>query len=234
MTRTSSLASIPRRGLTRLRSESRILMARHDLIRLAALFNTDKDSVHGYMEHYARHFSGRRQATRSVLEIGIGPGGSLKMWRVYFPKATIYGMDLRAEERTERRTRILQGDQGRTEDLVRVADTIGTIDVIIDDGSHVNGHVRSTFDVFFPHLGPGGCYVIEDLHAAYKERFGGAAPGVNTEATSIGLVKTLLDGLHHEHFPIDGYTPTYTDTHVDAVHAYEKIAFIEKRREDAT
>ena len=49
----------------------------------------------------------------------------------------------------------------------------------------------------------------------------------------MGLVKDLLDGLNHEHFGVDGYTPTYTDTHVDAVHAYEKIAFIEKRREGA-
>ena len=211
-----------------MRFEIQVRAAHRDLPRLVQLFKTDKQSVHGYMEHYARHLTGHRRSARSVLEIGVAHGGSLKMWRAYFTKATIYGMDLNVPESTERRLRIMQGDQGELDDLVRVANTAGTPDVIIDDGSHVNSHVRLTFQTLFPYLAPGGCYVIEDLHAAYRASHGGAPPGVNTPETSMGLVKTLLDGLNHAHFGVDGYEPTYADEHVEAVHAYEKIAFIEK------
>jgi hypothetical protein len=235
MTRAASVATIPRRALNRLRSETRVFMARDDLVELTTLFHTDKQSVHGYMEHYARHLAAHRRSARSVLEIGIGSGrrGSLGMWRAYFRKATIYGMDLNAEDSTDRRIRILQGDQGDRDDLLRVADVVGSADVIIDDGSHVNSHVRLTFQTLFPRLAPGGCYVIEDLHTAYRASHGGSPPGTNTDETSIGLLKTLLDGLNHEHFGSDGYEPTYADRHVTAVHAYEKIAFIEKREAGA-
>ena len=218
-----------RRGLTRLRFESGIRASRKDLQRLSRFYDTDKAAAHGYMEHYARHFAPARRTTRKVLEIGVGPGGSLKMWRTYFPKATVYGMDLKLPDSTGRRVQILHGDQGRRDDLLRVANVVGTVDVIIDDGSHVNSHVRLTFQMLFPHLAPGGYYVIEDLHAAYDERFGGAPPGTRSDATSMGLVKDLLDGLNHEHFGVDDYAPTYADEHVNAVHAYEKIVFIEKR-----
>jgi hypothetical protein len=230
----SGASQLLQRALTRLRFEVGIRASRTALPRLAQLYDTDKAAVHGYMEHYARHFAPVRRTTRTVLEVGVGRGGSLKMWRTYFPKATVYGMDQKLTDSADGRVRILHGDQGERDDLLHVADVVGTPDVIIDDGSHVNDHVRLTFQTLFPYLAPGGYYVIEDLHAAYDARFGGAPPGCGSRATSMGLVKDMLDGLNHEHFGIDGYVPTYAEEHVGAVHAYEKIAFIEKRREDAT
>lgn len=209
----------------------RIRTVRHDLTKLARCYDTDKGRVHGYTTHYAHHLAPRRREQLNILEIGIGrgPGASLKMWQAYFPKSMIYGIDIREQHVVGPRIRVMQGDQSDTEFLIRAANTIGAIDVVIDDGSHVNAHVRSTFQTLFPYVNAGGYYIIEDLHTSYFAEFGGAPPGTNTDQTSIGLVKQLVDGINHEHFRIDDYVASYTDEQITAVHVYEKIAFIEKR-----
>jgi hypothetical protein len=209
-------------------------MRQRDLMKLARCFSTDKETSHGYLGRYERHLSARRRERLTILEIGIGGGpstkggDSLRMWQAYFPNSMIYGIDIRPKSITGPRIRFLQGDQSDTQFLTRAAAEIGAIDVVIDDGRHVNSHVRTTFRTLFPSVAPGGSYIIEDLQTAYFAEFGGFPPGVNTPETSIGMVKELLDGLNHRHFRLPDYAPTPTDTTVDAVHAYEKIVFIEK------
>jgi hypothetical protein len=91
----------------------------------------------------------------------------------------------------------------------------GPFDVIVDDGSHINAHVRASFAALFDHhLVSGGLYVIEDMATAYDPRFGGGQPG--HPGTSVELVKSLIDDVNLE--PRD----------VAALHVYEQIAFIEK------
>jgi hypothetical protein len=96
--------------------------------------------------------------------------------------------------------------------------------------------VISSFRALFPHVRPGGFYVIEDLWTSYAQGFGGrdepdrCGSDGTVPASSLGLLKTLIDGLHHEER--DGgvgiAAPSYLDTHVVGVHAYHNIAFIEK------
>ena len=93
------------------------LPAAWDLDTLAMLWGTDKaPGRHGYTCHYARHL--KRRSVRCMLEIGIGGyedpksgGNSLRMWRSYFPKATIYGLDIHKKLLDEPRIVALQGDQ---------------------------------------------------------------------------------------------------------------------------
>ncbi len=44
-----------------------------------------------------------------------------------------------------------------------VADRVGLLDLIIDDGSHLYPDYVATADVLFDQLRPGGVYVIEDI-----------------------------------------------------------------------
>ena len=74
-------------------------LCRRDLIKLAMLSGTDKWGAHWYAAHYARHFQHLRRKQITLLEIGIGGyddpkagGGSLRMWRRYFPNAQIVGL----------------------------------------------------------------------------------------------------------------------------------------------
>ena len=47
-----------------------------------------------YFPIYEKHFEPIRNKPIKILEIGILNGGSLEMWRYYFPEATIVGIDI--------------------------------------------------------------------------------------------------------------------------------------------
>ena len=76
--------------------ERRRRLLASDLTELAIEFRTDKWGVHRYTPHYERHLQHLRRESFTLLELGIGgykkrrrSGASMKMWRWFFPKATI-------------------------------------------------------------------------------------------------------------------------------------------------
>lgn len=198
---------------------------------------TDK-LLHGYVEHYARHFAAFRQRQINVLEIGVGGydnphagGNSLRMWQEYFPKAMIYSMDIYDKRPLEdARIKIFLGSQNDHEFLEWVVKQIGRIDLIIDDGSHVSEHIITSFNTLFPHLAEGGWYVIEDLYNSYATAAGGNSEDLNDPNTSMSMLKRRLDGLQHNF--IVTRAADYYDQNVAALHCYPKIAFILKGKNE--
>ncbi len=199
----------------------------------ARFYGTDKsNAAHGYSVLYQRHLDSRRRRVRSVLEIGIGgitsrsgfatPAGgqSLKMWRSYFPRARIVGIDIEAKAVRGRRIAVERGSQDDRDFLLAVARRHGPFDIIVDDGSHVAADVLASFEVLFDHLVPGGVYVIEDLEHAYLADYGGGPPG---DIGHLGLIKGLLDDTLRKHWDTEGLARA-----VESVHLYDEIAFIHK------
>ena len=134
-------------------------------------YNTDKQmNKHNYVAVYESLFSPFRQDTFNFLEIGIYHGGSIRMWRDYFPNATIYGIDIRQAHinkiKDTERLVLNQVDQGSEVWLKEYAKQ-GPWKVIIDDGSHKSSHQKLTFDVLWDQVQPGGYYIIEDTHTSY-------------------------------------------------------------------
>lgn len=171
---------------------------------LAAQYGSDKwGALHFYTPHYERHFAPLRHEPVKILEIGIGGyehhdqgGESLHMWQRFFPRGLVYGLDLFPKPGvTGPRIRTIAGDQNNPTFLRELAEKEGPFDIIVDDGSHVNEHVRTSFESLFRYVRPGGFYVIEDLHTAYWPAFGGELPP-GSPATTIGLLKDLLDDQH--------------------------------------
>jgi hypothetical protein len=140
---------------------------------LAIRHGVDKSSkVHGYTRAYERHFAIFRDRPIRLLGIGVGGGGSLRMWRDYFPHAAVYGLDVKDCRPPEgERIRIFQGSQDDEQVLERLAAQAGPLDVVIDDGSHRWSDQITAFKALYPHLAPGGCYVIEDLHTSYWDQY---------------------------------------------------------------
>ena len=156
-------------------------MQHDDLTELAIKHGTDKWGSHYYTPHYHHHFSRFREKKINLLEIGVGGyedphagGESLRMWKEYFPHAQIYSLDI-VDKRSleEDRIRIYRGSQVDEALLNSITSEIGELDLIIDDGSHVNRHIIKTFNILFPKLKTGGIYAIEDLQTSYWNRFGG-------------------------------------------------------------
>lgn len=145
------------------------------LQQLGLKYGTDK-SRHAYkgityLDIYDKYFNSIRYSVKSILEIGIRDGSSLRMWKEYFPNAVIYGVDINpeCERHQEDRIKIIIGDQNDDNDLNRIKNEIGLCDIILDDGSHITRHEIRTFDVLYNSVIRGGYYVIEDLRNSYEE-----------------------------------------------------------------
>jgi hypothetical protein len=107
-----------------------------------------------------------------LLELGVHTGGSLLLWRDYFPRGTIVGIDisLPKEFKPTERVRLYEGNQADPAFLSRVAhDTAPDgFDIIIDDASHLGELTKTAFwHLFDNHLKPKGLYVIEDWGTGY-------------------------------------------------------------------
>ncbi|MFW2831511.1 class I SAM-dependent methyltransferase [Sphingomonas sp. ID0503] len=152
-----------------------VLPSLHEL-GLAA--GTDKASRHNYLHAYQAALEAHRSTADLVVEIGVKDGASLRMWKRYFSKARIIGIDIqpRCIDHVEERIAVHIGEQTDTAFLDA---TLGGArpDVIIDDGSHRWTHQIETFLHLFPKLAPEGVYVIEDLqtsHVTLASRYGEA------------------------------------------------------------
>jgi hypothetical protein len=145
---------------------------------------TDKGAIWGYHHIYPLIFpTAFRDTVRMVLEVGIGtmipgaastmygwalanyrPGGSLRVWRDYFPHAMIYGLDIQPDTQFEEdRIHTDLCDSTNADSVTRLFEDRGAVwDVMIDDGSHDPSDQLATFRNLFRYLRPGGVYAIED------------------------------------------------------------------------
>jgi demethylmacrocin O-methyltransferase len=137
------------------------------------------------------------------------------MWRNYFPRATIYGLDLYAKRLADSRRLIaLQGDQSDPATLQRVVERCPPFDLVIDDGSHIRSHIIASFEGLFPFVKPGGLYAIEDLDAVYPFSHGVTS---GTTADTVRMrARLLIDDLTLDRRP------------VAAVYAYPGLVLVEK------
>lgn len=225
-----------RRGARSARSAAFGLLNAPDALG-ASYRGTDKFQ-HGYLSHYRSHLGADRFRRMVVYEIGVGgyddpsTGGSLAMWRDYFNRSVIVGLDISAK-RINFGPRVFfeQADQNSPADLQRVVDRYGMPDVVIDDGSHIGQHIHTSFEVLWPQLRDGGTYVIEDLSTSYYPEFGGHDPAPPT--SGIGLIQSLLADVEardptFEMRPDWGKKPTPAHRGIAAVHMYPGIAFVQK------
>ncbi|MGZ6734654.1 MAG: class I SAM-dependent methyltransferase, partial [Nocardioides sp.] len=141
---------------------------RRSLNEIGLSTGTDKAStMHDYLGVYERNLSHLRDRDFLLIEIGVHQGASLKMWKEFFSRARIIGVDINRSCRRFRndRIRIRIGDQGDPELLRSLARKRPL--VVIDDGSHQWHHQIQSFRAFWPHLAPGGTFIIEDIHTSF-------------------------------------------------------------------
>lgn len=204
-----------------------------ELTDLCVKYGSDKNL---FCPVYETYFRENRDKELNFLEIGVGGyddpqkgGASVRMWKEYFPKANIFALDVfdkRPHE--EERIKIFRGSQDNLEVLKHVADTIGRIDVIIDDGSHISMHVIATFNALFPRLAEGGLYFVEDIGTSYRPSWGGS-DDLNDPKTSVNLFKRLADGVNWRHYRGKGIPLTYADENAEYVHFYDNLMVARKK-----
>jgi SAM-dependent methyltransferase len=169
-----------------------------DLTRLAAGTRTDKGTRgHYYTEIYDVFFLPLRDKAEKILEIGIASGDSLKIWRDYFPKATVYGIDIVPKtELDSDRIKTFVADQANRSQLESFVDRSGGFfDIIIDDGGHHMIHQQVSLGFLFKYLRPGGYYIIEDLNVSlrrFRQGYGVSADESNSTLNMfLGLIREM-------------------------------------------
>ena len=156
-------------------------------------FHTDKNrhtgNRHCYARVYDRLLSSRRFSMRRLMEIRQTRGQTdvpwVALWQSCFPFCQVIGVDLTdfSKLHDERFTSFVC-DQSKSDELRTISGKLeqGSLDVIIDDGSHASYGQQLTLREFWPLLAEGGWYFIEDLDWQ--------PPGEDTG--NITLTKSLL------------------------------------------
>lgn len=142
----------------------------------ASAYDTDKAVHPHYLRRYEEYFRPLLDKEITLLELGVYRGGSLLLWRNYFEKGLIVGLDMNSIDVPDDsgRIRLYQGEQQDTSLLDQIAKENAPkgFDVIIDDCSHIGELTRISFwHLFDNHLKPGGLYVIEDWSTGYWDSF---------------------------------------------------------------
>lgn len=170
----------------------------------ASQFNRTYGKPHDYARHYDALFSHLRDKPMKFLEVGVGGGEGIKMWRDYFehPETYLYGVDIvsgtndwNTDGKIDRYC-FHQGDQCDPLQWDRFIDDVkGDFDIIIDDGLHSNIAVITTFNALWQYVKPGGFYAIEDLNVAY----GGPSFFVNPSwPNQVDFLKGKIDELNQD------------------------------------
>ena len=209
--------------------------SRRNLYRLAELHGTDKIYGHNYIDVYNHHFKKFRKLPVTFLEIGVGGyddprsgGQSLRMWKDYFFNGNIHALDIFDKSpHQENRIRIFQGSQADKECLQKIHQETGDFDLIVDDGSHMNEHIITSFEILFPLLKDGGVYVVEDIQTAYWPQYGGQTE-TGREGTAMAFFRKLADGLNHAEYLMPEYKPNYYDKNIFSLHFYHNMVVIHK------
>ena len=101
------------------------------------------------MEAYEEVFNNLKGMTGNLLELGIWKGGSLRMWRDFFPNMHILGTDRNPKWmiRDEKRITTHQVEQKDIPNLF--ANKANQFDIIIDDCSHIGSLTKQSFNHLF-------------------------------------------------------------------------------------
>jgi hypothetical protein len=173
---------------------------------IAKSYGTDKSSDHhNYCVKYEKYLPFKRYDILKILEIGILYGQSLKVWKDYFYRSQIIGIDILPEckKYEEDRIKIEIGSQTDKDFLLWIVGRHGPFDMIIDDGSHMNSDVIYSFEELFKMVRfGGGVYVVEDCATSYWEEYEG---GYKKETSVMEYFKRLTDDVNYRGLKNIGY-----------------------------
>ena len=164
---------------------------------------------------------------KSESEVTVVPIMVAKVSRsgeTIFPmQPSLESISSRKELNLGERIAIRQCDQNDKAALWQLNEQSGPFDIIIDDGSHFQEHIFTSFNILWPFLNPGGIYVIEDLATAYWPEYGGDPE----QPPAMRLLFHLCDQMHQAYWRI--LKPVDADSRVQSVHVSREIAFIYKQ-----
>jgi hypothetical protein len=197
---------------------------------------------HHYFPIYERFLDRHRGCPVVLIEIGLGEGGSLALWRSYLgPQARIIGVDIdpACERFRADGFEIHIGSQSDPEFLLRVIESVPVADIVIDDGGHKASEQITSFETIYPRIAETGLYIVEDTQTSYWDDWKDRADGM----TFIEYAKRLCDTLnawHHKlasfyrfHLPPELRTGTcevpWFTRHTNCISFFDSVVVFERQ-----
>jgi len=188
---------------------------RESLHSIGTRFGTDKSYNGTILSFYDQQLSKYRDQEINVLEIGVFFGASLRMWREYFPKAQVYGLDhftghqgngqvfpgarefwdkVHAKTPIELdRIHLIECDQSDRKSLTHVKDQLMNSGIkfqfILDDASHLMKDQQQSLAVLWPLIVTGGAFFMEDWASSLDCRYRDVKPDFSN--TTLTMMKSF-------------------------------------------
>ena len=118
-----------------------------------------------------------------IFELGVFRGGSAALLHALFRPRKLVAVDIRDDSSAALKHYqdnlavpqslachygVDQTDGAKLEEIVAVEFSGQPLDLVVDDASHLLEETTSSFNLLFPHLRPGGIFVIEDWPWAHR------------------------------------------------------------------
>jgi hypothetical protein len=181
-----------------------------------------------YFYIYEKTFEKYRNRPIVFVEIGTLHGGSLFMWREYFgPQAQIIGIDFNPEAKKweQHGFKIFIGDQSKGEFWDSFFETVGNVDILIDDGGHTNDQQIVTLSKVVDHVNDDGVVIVEDVHTSYMKEFGNPS-----SFSFISYAKRIVDHVNGRHWGFANAGAPMA-SRVFSVEFYESVVVLNISRE---
>ena len=178
-----------------------------------------------YFEIYEKLFKKFINKKITFVEIGVGNGGSLLMWKKFFGnKARIIGIELNPDAKKLEKFgfEIFIGDQADPLFWKKFYQKVGKIDILLDDGGHKNIQQITSFMESYNHINPKGIIVIEDTHTSYMKKKGFKNP---SSYSFINFCNFIIENLHRRNPSLNKKLNTLSEK-IDSIFFYDSIVSI--------
>ena len=178
-----------------------------------------------YFEIYENIFKQYINKRITFVEVGIGNGGSLFMWRKFFgSKARIIGIELNpdAKKLEKHGFEIFIGDQADPRFWNNFFKQNGKIDILLDDGGHKNIQQITTFMETVRFIKDGGKIIVEDTHTSFMKKKGFKNP---SKYSFINFTYFLIENMHRRN-PTINKDLNFISKKIKQINFYDSIVEI--------
>ena len=182
-----------------------------------------------YFEIYEKIFKKFINKKIVFVEVGVGDGGSLHMWRSFFgKKARIIGIELNpnAKSLEDEGFEIHIGDQSTKEFWNKFYKKIGKVDILLDDGGHRNLQQITSVVESIRYINDGGMILVEDTMSSYMKKMGF---GIPSKYSFINFCNLLVENIHRRN-PLIKKKENIFSNKVESITFYESLTQINVKK----
>tara|TARA_B100001057_G_scaffold387712_1_gene394974 strand:+ start:3290 stop:4138 length:849 start_codon:yes stop_codon:yes gene_type:complete len=179
-----------------------------------------------YFEIYSNILDKYINKKITFVEVGVGNGGSLFMWKKFFGhRARIIGIELNPEAKKLEKNgfEIFIGDQANPNFWKNFYKQVGKIDILLDDGGHKNIQQITTFMESIRYIKKGGKIIVEDTHTSFMKKKGFKNP---SQYSFINFCIHLIENMHRRN-PMLEKNLNYYSKKIKQINFYDSVVEID-------